>query len=126
MKIDGSTSNPGTPANRLGGAKAAPKEGGKSFGAALRKAAAALPKAPPAPAVPVGSAPVPTEASSPVEAVPAKAAPKAKEAEAAEPAVSAEDHMETIKFRLKTGYYNSKSVDDALTEKLTGFFDELA
>lgn len=34
--------------------------------------------------------------------------------------------METVRFRLKTFYYTSKAIDDALTVKLTGYFDELA
>jgi hypothetical protein len=34
--------------------------------------------------------------------------------------------MEMVRFRLKTGYYASKAIDDALTDKLSGYFDELA
>ena len=41
-------------------------------------------------------------------------------------AASSEDHLKAIKLRMETGYYNTKSVTDALSEKLTGIFDELA
>ena len=38
---------------------------------------------------------------------------------------STEDHLAMIKFRLKTGYYQSPQMDDVLTEKLNGYFDDL-
>lgn len=112
MRIDGIQPNQDASGEKAGGAKATPPDGGKSFGAALEKAAAARSRnlnAPPAP-----------DPGGPPEA---KAPPSAGAAEAtgAPPA----DPLELIRFRMKTGYYNSKSLDDALTDKLTGFFDDL-
>lgn len=116
MKIEGQNQAPET--RRFSAGKpAAPKEGGKSFGALLKKAEA---QAAPRPAVP---APAPA----PVAAAP-KPAESAAVAEAAakDPEAAFADHMETVRFRLKTGYYSSKAIDDALSEKLTGYFDDLA
>ena len=116
MKIEGNKQTPES--RRFSAAKPdAPKAGGKSFGAILKKATA---PAAPTPAVP---------ATAPEAAAP-KAAEAPAQAEAPVPAKAAEDsfadHMETVRFRLKTGYYTSKAIDDALTDKLTGYFDELA
>jgi len=121
MKIEGNKQTP--EARRFSTAKPeAPKAGGKSFGALLKKAAAAdAPAVPTAPA----AAPAPEAAAA---AAKAPEAPVQAEAQAPTKAAEAEfaDHMETVRFRLKTGYYTSKAIDDALTEKLTGYFDELA
>lgn len=135
MKIDGSAPIKGTPGDRPAASKANPKGDGKSFAAAFNKAATAHPlgsSPSPAPA-----APAPVAATTPAAATlaPAQAAasheeaalnPAPKEGPVKHASISSEDHMEAIKFRLKTGYYNTKNVDDALTDKLTGFFDELA
>ena len=42
------------------------------------------------------------------------------------PAPSADSHIDTIRFRLQTGYYNNPKVDDALSDKLSGYFDDVA
>ncbi len=99
MKIDGVTPLKGTLANRAADAKASIKKDGKSFAAAFDKASANI-----------KSAPMVTTA------------PHADN----EPVPEGDNYLETIKFRMKSGYYNTKTVDEALTEKLTGFFDELA
>lgn len=114
MKIEGNKKTPES--RRFSAAKPdAPKAGGKSFGALLKQASA-----PAAPAAPPVTAPAPEAAApKPAEAQAESQAP-AKEAE------NFADHMETVRFRLKTGYYSSKAIDDALTDKLTGYFDELA
>jgi hypothetical protein len=44
----------------------------------------------------------------------------------ADPDADFANHMEMVRFRLKTGYYDSKAIEDALSEKLSGYFDELA
>lgn len=102
MQLDGLKPTPGThPADRLAGKpKAEPKPGAKSFGDAFAKAKAAGQPAPSVPAVPVQS-PEP-------------------------PAPSADSHIDTIRFRLQTGYYNNPKVDDALSDKLSGYFDDVA
>ena len=97
MKIDGVTPIKGTLTNRTGDAKASLKKDGKSFAAAFDKASANVKSAPM----------VATHADN-------------------EPVPDGDNYLETIKFRMKSGYYNTKTVDEALTEKLTGFFDELA
>ncbi len=58
----------------------------------------------------------------------AQAAEKTKDANGVESTDSKTDpdHMATILFRLKSGYYTTKAMDDALTDKLSGFFDDLA
>lgn len=114
MKIEGNKQTPES--RRFSAAKPeAPKPGGKSFRDLLKKASApAESAAPPVPAPAPATAP---EAAAPK---PAEAQGPAKESD------SFADHMETVRFRLKTGYYSSKAIDDALTDKLTGYFDELA
>jgi hypothetical protein len=140
MKIDGAAPLEG-PADRKAASKASPKRDGKSFAAAFKKAAGA-----PAP-ISIGTPTAPSSTSSststsvanptpasvampaPAPAATSHTEPPAKNTKASQPSPvepSAEDHLEMIKFRMKTGYYNSNSVDEALTEKLTGFFDELA
>jgi hypothetical protein len=125
MKIDGTAPTQGPEGRRFQAAKANPaKEGGKSFGALLKKATA------PAPAP---SAPIPASAQ---ESAAVSSAPAASESTASEPKIAKKradsepadfaNHMEMVKLRLKSGYYNNTNVDDALSEKLTGFFDDLA
>ena len=106
MKLDGLTPSQGPKGvDRLAGkAKAEPKAGGKSFADALGKAQA---DAAPAPASQPSAAPATPEG-----------------AEAAPP--SMDSHMDTIRFRLQSGYYNNPKVDDELSDKLSGFFDEIA
>lgn len=123
MRIDGKTPIKGLPGDRAADPSPAPKAGGKSFGAALRKASDAL--AGSAPQAPVPNAPADGKAPASGTAAPIFSAPKALTGAEA-PADSPENHLETIRFRMKTGYYDSKSINDALTDKLTGFFDDLA
>ena len=119
MKIDGNKPTQGTEGRRFTAARAgAPKEAGKSFGDLVKKAAAE-----PAPAPAPAQAPVAKAETKAADAKPeaATSAAAAKEGDA-----SFADHMETVRFRLKTGYYSTKAIDDALSDKLTGYFDELA
>ncbi|MDB5103574.1 MAG: hypothetical protein JWP91_1263 [Fibrobacteres bacterium] len=125
MKIDGKTPTQGPDARRFSAGKSAPpKEGGKSFGAALKKAAEA---ARTVPGNPIQTAQEPAQpAPAPAAPIRADGSPAAVEGkDQAEPANFA-DHMELVKFRLKSGYYTNTKVDEALTEKLTGYFDDLA
>ncbi len=112
MKLDGLTPSQGPkPVDRLAGkAKAEPKAGGKSFADALGKAQAGASPA-------AGAAPAP--ASQPA-AVPAE--PQSDQV--APPPM--DSHMDTVRFRLQSGYYNNPKVDDELSDKLSGFFDEIA
>lgn len=112
MRIEGTQPNKGISGENAGGAKASPKAGGKSFGAALEKAASALSRNANPPATPASGHSGPASPSKP--AAPADGA-----------ATTPADSLEMIRFRMKTGYYNSKSLDDALTDKLTGYFDDL-
>ncbi len=98
-----------------------PKDGGRTFTAAFTKALIASPSA--TAKVPV-SAPValPAPAVVPTTAL----AYQPSSAPVTESGISPEDHMEAIKFRMKTGYYNNNSVHDALSEKLSAIFDEQA
>ncbi|HKP94628.1 MAG TPA: hypothetical protein VJ385_02620 [Fibrobacteria bacterium] len=36
------------------------------------------------------------------------------------------EHMELVKVRLASGYYGGKNVDEALSDRLTGYFDGFA
>ncbi len=133
MKVEGTPKPQSSEARRFSAAKASPKAGGKSFGDALKKAAAvpaALPEASVA-AIPVvdnpnfaPDLPGSTEPGLPESGKPA-AAQSADASQAADPA-SFENHMEMVKLRLKAGYYSGSNIDEALSEKLTGYFDELA
>ena len=126
MKIDGKTSAQGHVKGPVKGPEGSrfqadtsktAKEGGKSFGALLKKATE--PK--PAPATGSAALSIP---SAPAEAKVPNDKALAQEAKT-EPADFA-SHMEMVKMRLKSGYYNNTNVNDALSEKLTGFFDDLA
>lgn len=123
MKIEGNKPTQGTEGRRFTAARGgAPKEAGKSFGDLVKKAAAE-------PGTPAAAAPAPVASAAPAaaQAPAAKAADaKPQDAPAKEGDTSFADHMETVRFRLKTGYYSSKAIDDALSDKLTGYFDELA
>jgi hypothetical protein len=146
MEIRGDKAVPGGEARRFSAGRAAPQAGAKSFAAALKNAgsAAPAPSAPSAGSAPPG--PAESELASRTAADPARetasqapaiaagpegqAAAKAggskgSEAPAADPDAFA-NHMEMVRFRLKTGYYDSKAIEDALSEKLSGYFDELA
>ena len=120
----------GSEPRRFSAKPAAPKAGAKSFASTLDKAFTGSAPGKPAPAVsdtpqPAEDAasqvaakpPLPAEGKTPADA--ATAAPADSDAAFA-------DHMEMVRFRLKTGYYASKALDDALTDKLSGYFDELA
>lgn len=146
MKIDGNQ-KPQTPApRRFQAAKSPPSESGRFFGDALRKVVAAgqgpKPQGTPGPQAAAGpaSAPdTPAAPASPPEA-PASVAPEETAgkpiAPGAEPAegsaesggesASFEDHMEQVRLRLKSGYYTSKNIDEALSDRLSGYFDDLA
>lgn len=116
MKIDGTAPTQGPEGRRFQAAKSIPaKSDGKSFGALLKKAAEVPPMAAQAAAAQV---------SSPETPAPAVSKPGKKSADS-DPADFA-NHMEMIKLRLKSGFYNNTNVNDALSEKLTGFFDDLA
>lgn len=119
----------GSEPRRFSAKPADPKAGAKSFASALDKAVSGP--------VPGKTAPEPSETTQPAEgaAPPAAAKPplpaegKAPADTAAAPAdteAAFADHMDMVRFRLKTGYYASKALDDALTDKLSGYFDELA
>ncbi len=92
-----------------------PKESGPAFSAAFAKALATAPSVTP-------STKPSVQAAAPITALahPTVSAP------VTESGISPEDHMEAIKFRMKTGYYNNNSVHDALSEKLSAIFDEQA
>jgi hypothetical protein len=112
MKVNGLTPGQGNPADKLGAAKRPQAAPGKSFADALKKAAQGASEAPstPAPAAHPGAA-----AATPSEAAKYPAAES-----------SAETHLATIKHRMQTGYYDSKKVEDAISDKLSGYFDEIA
>jgi hypothetical protein len=129
MKVEGTPKPQGTEARRFSAAKAAPKSApGKSFGDILRKAAA-----PSAHGEAIG-----TTANAEVASLPATSAPEAVQRSAESAGKTAapenqsatsdafESHMDLVKLRLKAGYYSSSNMDEALSDKLTGYFDELA
>src|SRR5262245_20813913 len=103
MHIDGLTPSQGPqgPNRPAGPRKAEPKPGGKSFADAFGKARTEPPSGAPAPAPPSPAAPP-----------------------APGPDESMGSHIDTIRFRLQSGYYDSKKVTDALGEKLSDFFDD--
>lgn len=108
MQFDGlkSTQGPQGPDRGAAPRKADPKAGGKSFADALGKAKAqAQPTA-------AGTA------ASPSTPEPPKADP------APEPFMGS--HIDAIRLKLQSGYYNNPKIDDALSDKLSGFFDDVA
>ncbi len=128
MKIDGTAPAQGPEGRRFQAAKSNPAQaGGKSFGALLKKATETAPapaQPSPAPASAQASAATATSTASTASASDSEAK-VAKKREDSDPADFA-NHMEMVKLRLKSGYYNNANVNDALSEKLTGFFDDLA
>ena len=129
MHVERNKPGAGSEVRRFSAGPAAPRPGGKSFAAALKQAAEEKPPVPdvsaPMPSRPAGASPSAAPASAPEASdAPAAAAPGPGEASADTP-VSFADHMEMVRYRLKTGYYASKSIEDALTEKLSGYFDDL-
>ncbi len=54
--------------------------------------------------------------------------PEGKKAEAADKPVSpdARNRLDSIRDRMSQGYYNRKDVDEAISDKLSGAFDQLA
>jgi hypothetical protein len=127
MEIRGNKPAEGSETRRFSAGPAASKPGAKSFGAALKQAVSDSAPAP-APAEPPREASAPAQAAvqAAAEAVPDAAHAPASPKSQAEAETSFADHMEMVRFRLKTGYYASKAIDDALTDKLSGYFDELA
>jgi hypothetical protein len=104
MKLDGITPSQGQgPVER--NRKADSKPAGKSFADLLGKAkdAGAVPN----PAGPAGSATTP---EGPVPSAP--------------PPMG--DNLDAIRFRLQSGFYKDAKVDDILSDKLSGYFDEIA
>lgn len=120
----------GTEPRRFSAKPAGAKAGAKSFASALDKAVSG--SAPGKPASEVSETPQPAEGAAPPAVAKTPLAEDGKtpaDAAAAAPADSEAafaDHMDMVRFRLKTGYYASKALDDALTDKLSGYFDELA
>lgn len=127
MKIEGKIPTEGPEGRRFQASKSAPLSGGKSFGAELMKAAASgKGPAQPAPAnTPTAAETLVPEDPPVIESV-AHPRTKAAKGKTAEESASFENHMELVKLRLQSGYYTSKTVDDALSDRLTGYFDELA
>jgi hypothetical protein len=117
-------SRAGMPAAGIG--KAGAKAGAKSFSDILGRAKAGQAPAPQPPSNPVAAGP----SGAPV--LPARAAARPPVANPAAPPSSVpaeatpENHMDLIRFRMKTGYYNNPQVDDALGDKLSGYFDDAA
>lgn len=103
MRLDGLTPSQGPqgPDRPAGARKAEPKAGGKSFADALGKAQA-----------------------QPKPAAPAEAAKPSEQAPPQEPSFGS--HIDAIRFRLQSGYYDSPKVNDALGDKLSGYFDDVA
>lgn len=132
MKIDGTAPTQGPEGRRFQAAKSIPAQaGGKSFGALLKKAAEAPSNTAQPAAAPVSSPAVSSEApaasASPESSqVPAASETKTVKKGAGSDSADFASHMEMVKLRLKSGFYNNTNVDDALSEKLTGFFDDLA
>jgi hypothetical protein len=147
MQLDGLKSNgPIGPDKGAAQRKADPKAIGKSFADVLTKAKQASkpaqgsgpaqlhgtvqPKTPTqasAPTAGAGHAASPTRLPAGDAAAPEASATKHAEPKASQEATpSAQEYLETIRFRLKTGYYDNPKVDDALSDKLSGYFDEAA
>jgi hypothetical protein len=103
MKIEGKIPLSGNLADRISAAKSAPVNGGKSFAAALQKAKD------------ISQAPSAQEGMAIGEKLPTT-----------EPGLEPQDYLSMVKFRMQSGFYDSKSINDALSEKLTGFFDDMA
>jgi hypothetical protein len=122
MEIRGNKPAEGSEARRFSAGRAAPKPGAKSFGAVLKQAVSDTGPVPDPVKPPGENAPA---AQAPADKASGNSAAHAAPAAPASPETSFADHMEMVRFRLKTGYYASKAIDDALTDKLSGYFDEL-
>lgn len=120
MKIEGKIPTQGPEGRRFPAAISASNQGAKSFGAELKKAVSSGKGSPP----PAPAKSLAHEAASGTESVSKEAIPA--KAKAAEEPASFEDHLAMVKLRVQSGYYTSKSIDDALSDRLTGYFDELA
>lgn len=129
MQVERNKPVAGSETRRFTAGPSAPRAGGKSFAAALKQAASGQAPAPAAPdPARSGTAPAPAAGPSRAEAAaPATGgeAPSPPARPEGETPVSFADHMELVRYRLKTGYYDSKAIEDALTEKLSGYFDDL-
>jgi hypothetical protein len=148
MQLDGLKSNgPIRPDKTSAQRKSDPKADGKSFADVLTKAKQAsrqspgmaqvsMPaqaKAPAQPAAPSAGS-LSTPERFPAGDAAASETPGAQHAEtraqqeasASEAGPSAQEYLETIRFRLKTGYYDNPKLDDALSDKLSGYFDDAA
>ena len=141
MEIKNNKPVEGGEPRRFSAGRAAAKPGGNSFAAALKKAASgAEPASPSAPGLadaalaspeatqPSDKALAPQAGTSPADETDGKlsSAEEKASAPAADSDAAFADHMDLVRFRLKTGYYASKAINDALTDKLSGYFDELA
>src|SRR4051794_7374323 len=109
----------GSEPRRFSAKPAAAKAGAKTFASALDKAVSGT--APGKPAAEVSGTAQPAEGAAPAAAAkPALPAEGKTQAHAADAAATAPadsetafaDHMEMVRFRLKTGYYASKALDD--------------
>ncbi|MEO6094847.1 MAG: hypothetical protein ABIW76_03875 [Fibrobacteria bacterium] len=123
MKIEGTAPTQGPDGRRFSAAKSAPpKEGGKSFGALLKKAG----EGKPVPASDSAPASAPAQTLSTPAPAPVEMKTPGAAGESADAPESFASHMDMVKLRLKSGYYHNTNIDDALSEKLTGYFDDLA
>jgi hypothetical protein len=145
MKLEGTPKPHGSEARRfsaasaasiaasVAGTKAAPKSGpaGKSFGDLLRKAASS-----PAEASVEAHREAPVASQSPradmpvSQTAPSEGPQTVKPSGEAAPASQAsgdsfESHMDLVKLRLKAGYYSGSNIDEALSDRLSGYFDDL-
>lgn len=110
MKLDGITPSQGQgPVER--NRKADSKPAGKSFADFLGKAKDA------------GAIPNPAGSAAASAAAGAAAAPEGP-ASSAPPPMG--DNLDAIRFRLQSGFYKDGKIDDVLSDKLSGFFDEIA
>ena len=129
MEIKNNKPVEGSEPRRFSAGRAVSKPSANSFAAALKKASEPAPAAkagalaPPDPPQPIENAAATQPQESPSDG---KTPASQAEAAPADPDAAFADHMELVRFRLKTGYYASKAINDALSDKLSGYFDELA
>ena len=126
----------GSQPRRFSAGRTAAKPGANAFAAALKKAAS-VSEAASASETALGAETATAGAPALSDAALAfpEASPLSENATAPQPATNQTsgadsdaafaDHMDLVRFRLKTGYYASKAINDALTDKLSGYFDEL-
>lgn len=135
MEIKNDKTAGGSEPRRFSAGRAAAKPGANAFALALKKAASQAVSDGPsarsdsAPALPQATQPA-EKTSSPEATEPGPGADGKRAASEAENPADTDaafaDHMELVRFRLKTGYYASKAINDALSDKLSGYFDDLA